>query len=442
MSAEKAINRELQPGWAGWKQNLFSISALQRTVVWLIAAIVGGMGAYLFNFSEGLSEQARAWMMEISPILPAVAVTLAIVIICPLRDHVFPGTDGTGIPQTIAALKIPEGPERKHVLSLRIMIGKILLLVIGLFGGATLGREGPSVHVAACSMYLSRRFANFQQHLIERGLILAGGGAGIAAAFNAPIAGAVFAFEEIGRSFDKNNAGTIVRTSIVACIVNLFFLGDYYFYGVVRVGLTSIEEWLYVPIIGVVGGLLGGCFAQGVISINRKLNPIRSQHPFLVALGLGLSLGALGLLSGGLSYGSGYPAAEAILIDGETYPVWLAPVIAAGNFITLVSGIPGGLFDPSLAAGAALGQITEPFFPHISAKALILLWMVSYFAGVVQSPITAFVILIEMTNSHKMVLPLGLASLLAYEMSHLVCRTSLYESLAESFLAAMKGKEG
>jgi len=431
-------SRELPPGWAGWRLNLFSIAAVRRHLVWLLAAAASGLGAYLFNFAEQLSEESRRWMMDVSPLLPAGIVSISIMIICPLRDRVFPGTDGTGIPQTIAALKIPDGPKRNKVLSLRIMLGKMLLLVMGLFAGPTIGREGPSVHVGACLMYLSARFAKFEHHLVQRGLILAGGAAGIAAAFNTPIAGAVFAFEEIGRSFEKDNAGTIVRTAVVACIVNLIFLGDYFFYGEVRVGLDSVQEWLYVPVIAVVGGFLGGCFAQGVVSVNRRLHPLRTGHPHLVALGLGLGLGVLGLLSSGLTYGSGYPAAEGILIDGRTYPVWLAPAVAAGNFITLLSGIPGGLFDPSLTTGAALGQISQAFFPSIDTQALVLLWMVSYFSGVVQSPITAFVILIEMTSSHYMALPLSLAALIAYEMSHLVCRTSLYESLAESFLEAMQ----
>ena len=441
MTNPEQESRPLPTGWPGWRQNLLSGAALRRHLVWLIAACLSGLGAYLFNFTEEISEQTRAWMMGISPLLPAGAVVLALVIISPLRDRIFPGTDGTGIPQTIAALKIPDGPERGNVLSLRIMIGKILLLVMGLFGGATIGREGPSVHVAACVMYLSSRFAKFPNHLVQRGLILAGGGAGIAAAFNAPIAGAIFAFEEIGRSFEKNNAGTIVRTAVVACLINLIFLGDYYFYGVVRIELHTLQQWSYALVIGVVGGTMGGLFAQGVVSLNRKLAPLRQSHPYLVPLSLGLGLGLIGLASGGLSYGSGFPAAQGILIRGEAYSAWLAPAVAAGNFLTLLSGIPGGLFDPSLTTGAALGQITQPFFPGIDPQAIILLWMVSYFAGVVQSPITAFVILIEMTNSHGMALPLGIAALVAYEMSHLVCRTSLYESLAESFLSAMQDKE-
>ncbi|MDE0952798.1 MAG: chloride channel protein, partial [Halioglobus sp.] len=178
------------------------------------------------------------------------------ILICQLRDRFFRGTDGTGIPQAIAALKIEDGPARDHVLSWRILVGKGLLLAIGLFAGMTIGREGPSVHAGACFMYLSNRWGNFQGWLVQRGLILAGGAAGIAAAFNTPIAGVVFALEEIGRSFEKKNAGTIVRTVLVACIVCMALFGDYLFYGKLETRLDQPLEWLVVPVLGVVFGLL------------------------------------------------------------------------------------------------------------------------------------------------------------------------------------------
>src|SRR6185369_15404880 len=104
---------------------------------------------------------------------------------------------------------------------------------------------------------------------------------------------------------------------------------------------------------------------QGVISVNRRLLPLRIRRPLAVAGALGLCLGALGLVSGGLSYGSGYPATEAMLMEGRAYPVWLAPSVSAGNFITLLSGIPGGLFDPTLTTGAAIGQVVHPLFPAL-----------------------------------------------------------------------------
>lgn len=411
---------------------------LRRQTVWLVAALLSGSGALLFNYADdygaALVERAHA----LTPWLPFAMVSLGMVFLCQVRDRFFPGTEGTGIPQAIAALKIGECPARARVLSPRVAFGKILLLLCALCLGPTIGREGPSVHVGACFMYLSRRWAVFPQYHIERGLILAGGAAGIAAAFNAPIAGILFAFEEIGRSFEKENASMIVRTAVVACLVSIAALGDYLFYGTINVSLLTVEQWLLVPAIGIAGGLLGGAFSRLLLEVTPRYARVYARSPVLAALVLGLGLGALGMLSNGMSYGSGYPEAKQVLMENGTLPWWFLPTHAAASFLTLVSGIPGGLFDPSLTSGAALGSLAAPFITILSRQETILLFMVSFFCGVVQSPITAAAILLEMTSARFFTLPLTAASIAAYEVSRLVCPTALYEALAETFLARMR----
>ena len=429
------------PKTSRWRESLFSWRALRRHSVWILAASATGAVAALFRYLDDWSVQFSHWLATVSPWIQPAMLFFGMILICQLRDRFFRGTDGTGIPQAIAALKIEDGPARDHVLSWRILVGKGLLLAIGLFAGMTIGREGPSVHAGACFMYLSNRWGNFQGWLVQRGLILAGGAAGIAAAFNTPIAGAVFAVEEIGRSFEKENAGTIVRTVLVACIVCMALFGDYLFYGKLETRLEQPLEWLVVPVLGVVFGLLGGLFAQSLLLSTRPYGRFYRRRPLLAAASLGAAMALLAIVSDGFSYGSGYPHAQAILMEGTEVPTWGFGAIALGNWIALLSGIPGGLFDPSLATGAALGQLTAPFLEFMDPQAVILLCMVSYFSGVVQSPITAFVILVEMTDARFMTLPLALASMLAFEASRLVCPTALYEVLAENFMSRLRPPE-
>jgi chloride channel protein, CIC family len=410
-------------------------AAWLRHAIWLAAAVLTGAVALLFHWAEGLSVAFTAWAKVQSPLLAAGIALVGLVVVSRLRDLYFRGTEGTGIPQAIAALKMGECPERGAVLSVRIVIGKILLLLLGLFSGATIGREGPSVHVGAALMYLTSRIVRLPAQLVRRGLILAGGAAGIAAAFNAPIAGIVFAFEEIGRSFEKSNAGTIVRTVAAACLVCVLFLGNYLFYGRTGARLETPLAWAAAPLIGFVGGLLGGLFAQTLVWLTPRYQRFAGRQPWIAAAGLGLVLGLLGLVSGGLTYGSGFEQAQRILIGGADYPFWYPLAKSASNFVALLSGIPGGLFDPSLSVGAALGQLLAPVLSGIDRQAVVLMVMAAYFTGVVQSPITVCVILFEMTGSRDMVLPLLVTTVMAYEGSHLVCRTSLYEALADIFLA-------
>lgn len=431
---EREAAREADPppaGAAGW---------LRRQAVWLCAALAAGAMPLLFIYVENAGGALTREALARARWLPAVVVAVSMVAILRLRDLFFAGTEGTGIPQAMAALKMAEGPLRARVLSWRIAAGKTLLLTLGLLSGQTIGREGPSVHVSACCLYLASRYARFPGHLVERGLILAGGAAGIAAAFNTPVAAIVFAFEEIGRSFEKSNAGTIVRTVVVACLVCWAALGNYLFYGRLDTGLTSASQWLLVPLVGAVAGLLGGGFARAVIGVAPLVRRAGARRPWATAAGLGLAVAALGLISDGLTYGGGFEQARAILMDDASLPAGYPLAKAAACFTSLVSAIPGGLFDPSLTVGAALGQLTWPYVPPIERQAFVLLVMGAYFAGVVQSPITAALILVEMTSATSMALPLLAATNLAYAASRLVCPTALYEALAENFLTGAGGR--
>jgi H+/Cl- antiporter ClcA len=143
-----------------------------------------------------------------------------------------------------------------------------------------------------------------------------------------------------------------------------------------------------------------------------------------------------GLLSGDTIYGTGYSQVKDALENGTPLPAgfgllkWLATTFAA------ISGIPGGIFSPSLAVGAGLGSNIAALFDGAPVGAIMLLGMVSYFAGVVQAPITAFVIVTEMTDNHTMVVPLMAAALIAHATSRLICSEGIYHALAKGFMAA------
>ena len=130
----------------------------------------------------------------------------------------------------------------------------------------------------------------------------------------------------------------------------------------------------------------------------------------------------IGVATGGLTFGTGYHAAR-MAIDGTAdLPLWYAPAKLAATAVSTLSGIPGGLFAPSLSVGAGIGSALSPLLTQVPGPAMIMLGMVAYFAGVTQSPITAFVIVMEMTANHGMVVPLMAAAMIAYGISRIVCR--------------------
>jgi len=143
-----------------------------------------------------------------------------------------------------------------------------------------------------------------------------------------------------------------------------------------------------------------------------------------------------GLLSGGATFGTGYAQARSLVQDGTGTPAAFGMLKLLATTASSISGIPGGIFAPSLAVGAGLGANVAALLPGAPASALIALGMVAYFAGVVQAPVTAFVIVTEMTNDHALVLPLMLTSVIAYATSRLVCPEGVYHALAHAFVAA------
>ena len=428
----------------------------------LVGAVMAGAGALFFIFADRGAASFSAWLWSSAPWAVFLLMPLGLLLILWLRDHVFPWTDGTGIPQTIAALEKGPGELRDRMFSPRVATGKAVLTALGLFSLFSIGREGPSVQLGACFMHWAGRWVRFPVQLAERGLIMAGGAAGIAAAFNAPVAGLVFAFEEIGRCFDKRNLGIIIRTVMVACLVCLVFLGNYYSFGEVDFGRSlpleflSPGPWAAVLIVGVLGGLLGGLFAKVLLLLVPKVTRLMRVHFVPVAVVIGLACAALAWFSHGATLGTGHDAARALVLQGSpeylaTLPAeevaaleatrenlgpWYALQRAAASMLVLLTGIPGGLFDPSFSVGAGLGQATAGWFAWSGAslQGLILLWIVAYFSGVVQSPMTSFIIVIEMTGAIAFTLPLGVASIVAYEVSRRVCPVALYEALAQNFL--------
>jgi H+/Cl- antiporter ClcA len=197
-------------------------------------------------------------------------------------------------------------------------------------------------------------------------------------------------------------------------------------------------DWLAIPLCGVAGGLAGGLFSRIVIATARGLPALPGrlikQHPIPFALVCGLGVALCGLASDNLIYGTGYEQVKTALDSGMPLPWHFSLFKLVATAFSAVSGIPGGIFSPSLAVGAGLGSDIAQLFPDAPLGAIMLLGMVSYFAGVVQAPITAFVIVTEMSDNHAMVVPLMAASLIAYATSRLICPEGIYHELAKGFL--------
>jgi H+/Cl- antiporter ClcA len=325
-------------------------------------------------------------------------------------------------------------------LSVRIAIGKILLTTLGLFAGASIGREGPTVHVGASFTAAAGRLAGIKRPGLERALVLAGGAAGLAAAFNTPIAGIMFAIEELARGFEEHASGTIIITILIAGLTAVAIEGNYTYFGVTQAALAP-RQWLLVPVCGIAGGLAGGLFSRLVLDLSLRLRETLARYPYRLALIAGLLIAILGTISHGSSFGTGYPQARALVMGSARLP-WYFPLTKwLASLASYLSGIPGGLFAPALATGAGFGADIGRLFPTAAPQAAVILGMVSYLSGAVQTPITAFVIVMEMTDNNTMLFPLMAAAFIATLTSRLLCPEPIYQGLAGRFVARAETRD-
>jgi H+/Cl- antiporter ClcA len=354
-----------------------------------------------------------------------------------IAARLFPGSQGSGIPQVIAAHSISDATVRGHLISLRLAFGKILLTLFGMACGASIGREGPTVQVGAAIMLESGKLGGM---LGERGLILAGAAAGVAAAFNTPLAGIVFAIEEMSRAFEQRNAGMVLIAVILAGLASLGLVGNYDYFGSSHSMLIVTIDWVGVVVCGIAGGLFGAMFAKLVLhgtTLLRRLTGGQLLRITMLAGICGLIVALSGLASGGATYGTSYDAARQA-VEGLPLRWDFAPLKFIATLASTLSGIPGGFFAPTLAIGAGVGSIVATLLHVHAPGAIVLLGMTAYFAGVVQAPITAAVIIAEMSNQAAMRLPLLLAALIGYGVSRLFQRESLYHALARNYLSTLK----
>jgi len=366
---------------------------------------------------------ARAWWLPL-PLTPA-----AFVLVAWVTRRFAPAAGGSGIPQIIAAKAAPERATA-GLASLRTALAKVALTAVGLGVGASVGREGPTVQVGATVMAYAHRLFRVP---VTASVLVAGAAAGVAAAFNTPLAGVAFAIEELAAAYEQRMTLLVMTAVLIAGMVSLGLAGDYVYFGIVGQVLSIRATLLVAPVAGVLGGVAGACFSRAMLWLARGgALRLAAGRPLLAAAGAGLVVAAVGCLTG-LTWGTGYGAARE-LISGARAPLWFGPAKFLATLATAAAGLPGGIFAPSLATGAGIGEAVRQLFPGEPGGAVVLLGMVAYFAGVVRAPLTAVIIIAETTGSRGLMMPLLATALIAEGSASLVSRERLYHGLAARFL--------
>jgi len=410
----------------------------RRIALWSGAVLVA-LAAILFAKASDWAYRLFEKMLTFGTWIPLILTPVVFGLLSWVTAGRLRAARGSGIPQVIATIHVDDGGFRSRMLALPIAASKMVLTLLGLAVGASIGREGPTVHVGAGLMYwLGRRFGFDDPKALSR-FILAGGAAGIAAAFNTPLAGVVFAIEELAGTFEHRFSGLLLTAVFVGGVVSMGILGNYAYFGTVQTSLPLGHAWLAVLQCGIVCGLAGGLFARLILLSRRgplaAIGRLRERSPVLFAIGCGFALAVIGVLSHNTIYGTGYAQAREFVQDQPSTPGHGFGILKLlANVVSYWAGIPGGIFSPALAVGAGLGHNIAYFLPNAPETAVVLLGMSAYLSGVTGAPLTSAVIAMELTNNQDMVIPIMAACLLARAAASLFSPTPVYKDFAERLI--------
>jgi H+/Cl- antiporter ClcA len=337
------------------------------------------------------------------------------------------GSEGSGIPQVVAALDYPmDEREQSRLVSLRLSISKIVLVSGGLFAGLSIGREGPTVQVGAGVMLHAKRWLSPASTIDSHDLIVAGAAAGIAAAFNTPLGGIIFAIEQLSRRRGFSHSGLVILSIVMAGLVAVSMLGNLTYFGELKA--QQLDWSLLAPglAVALACGLAGGLFSRLVVASFRgtpdRFSAWRAQHPFRFAAACALAVAVIGIVSGQATAGAGYAPTRAMLEGQGDVPALYTLLKFCATWLSAWTGLPAGVFAPSLAIGAGIGNDVA-WLAGISGEAaipLIAFGMVGFLSATTQGPLTAFIIVMEMVAGQSLVLSLMAVALVSTGVSRLL----------------------
>ncbi len=440
--------KDLEPDfWRNLRDQLSASRAWVDRAIVLAYAVATGLVVVVFTLLSEAATQAFESLRSAESWTPYAMLlwtpALTVVVLWLTRRYA-PGALGSGIPQVVRALDdtLPQH-QRQWLVSLRVALAKVGLVSGGMLAGLSIGREGPTVQVGAGVMVHARRWLSPGSGIDAHALMVAGAAAGIAAAFNTPLGGIIFALEQLSRRRGMSHSALMIVSIVIAGLVAVAVFGNVTYFGRLRV--PALDWSLLGPglLVALVAGLAGGLFTRLLVASVRGTPDVfshwRRHHPLRFAAGAALGVAVIGLVTGGATAGAGYAPTRALL-DGAAAPGAEAALSLPGLYTLLKfcatwlsawTGVPTGTFAPSLSIGAGIGADIARLTGVSSEMAipLIALGMVGFLSATTQGPITAFIIVMEMVAGHTMVLSLMACSLLASGVARLISRP-LYGELA------------
>jgi len=415
---------------------------LQAIPFW-VASVITGLIAVIYTRLFAAAEKGTAWILHLQHGSWMIFIIAPVCFIASwwVVSKFSPNARGSGIPQVMAAVELatPKYIDKVNkLLSLRVIFFKILSSLIMVFGGGVIGREGPTIQIAGSVFrVINQWLPSWWPKISKRNMIMAGAAAGLAAAFNTPLGGVVFAVEELTRTHMSFFKTALFTAVIIAGLTAQGLLGPYLYLGYPDVNNLSNYIFFGVILVGIVSGLFGSIMSRIMLSIISWMKNFKVSQRVMYITACALIMAGFAFFINEGALGSGKEIMTHALFTADKHLPWYMPFARiGGSILSFTTGSAGGIFAPALSSGASIGAVLAEWFNVSPANAnlLILAGMVGFLTGVTRTPFTSAILVLEMTDRHNVIFHLLLAGMMASLAAWLIDRHSLYDQLKMQYI--------
>jgi H+/Cl- antiporter ClcA len=414
------------------------LQALPFWIASLATGIIAVFYAQIFSLAERvnryIAQNLDWWIFLLTPFCFLVSWYIV--------KSFAPFARGSGIPQVMASIELATPKQQDKVdrlLNVKIILVKIISSAIAVMGGGVIGREGPTIQIAGSVFrFINKILPSWWPKISKQNMIMAGAASGLAAAFNTPLGGIVFAVEELTRRHISFFKTALFSAVIVAGLTAQALLGPYLYLGYPQITGFSYSIFLWIMLVSVLAGFGGSIMSKLILKLLKWVAGFKlTWHRVGYIILCGLIIAATSFFISEKAVGSGKEIMTETLFTNNKHLPWYYPFLRIeGLIISFTTGGAGGVFAPSLSAGASIGSVLAGILDlNVSeSNLLILSGMVAFLTGVTRTPFTSAILVLEMTDRHNVIFHLMLAGMLSSLASLLIDRRSFYDHLKVQYL--------
>ncbi|MGZ3769962.1 MAG: chloride channel protein [Bdellovibrio sp.] len=405
----------------------------------VITAATANAYAYLFSLSEELSHKIVGltgfWFLLIAPICFFISWLLV--------EKGAKNANGSGIPQLMVAVSLNQDGKKKLIdafLGVRIIIVKLLSSLASVIGGGAVGREGPTLQISGSIFhFIDKKWTSKEN---REGFLLAGAACGLASAFNTPLGGIVYVIEELAKSHITSFRTGVIQAVIFAGVITQMIMGPYLYFGYPKTIDFQYNMILEVALLSVFSGAVVAFFAKSLKTIVIFRGRIqKNKYKAAMAILSGLIFAVAALFFSKTVLGPGKDLLNDLLFKEHTANFSDMFARFCGSALTYSNGGAGGIFAPTLSLGGAASSWLGQFLNYQFGPLAVLVGMTAGLAALTHSPLTSFILILEMTDRHKVIFPLMIAAVVGHGISKMFSKKSFYEFVFERILSNLEKVE-